>query len=218
MKKLLISLVLAVVLIAGALGVLPQGSEGVLFPQAVHAQFTVTTAALSDLTTVLPAQNYAITASGFISGEQVEFLMNGTRLDRLAANSTGEVTATVKIPSQVPGGTVTFTVKNADSTTQASDSATLAPGLVVGSASGSAGAPLKVQGFAFAVSEAYTVTFTNGYTSTGSCVESGSSVSTTLGTGTSSRLGSFSLNTTVPAVVTGTYRIVAKGAGACAVY
>jgi len=209
MKKLLVSLVLAVALIAGVLGLLPQGTQ---------AQFEVTTAGLTDLTTVLPAQNYVITSTGFISGEQVEFLINNTRLARVAADSSGVSTATVKIPAEIPGGTVTFKVKNADSTTQATDSATLSPGLVVGSASGSAGAPLKVQGFAFAISEAYTVTFTNGYTSTGTCVVAGSSVSTTLGTGTSSRLGSFSLNTTVPAVATGTYRIVAKGAGACAVY
>ena len=212
MKKILVTLTLAILLVAGALSLLPQGSA--------QAQFEVTEATITVDDPVLPAQEYEIVGGGFQDGELVEFLINGTRLARVASEADG-VTATVKIPTSLPGGTVTFTVRNAAGTTQASDTATLDPGLVVSAASGSAGSRLIVQGFAFAAAEPYTVTFTDEADELqATCVATTATVTESLGTGTTTRLGSFSKDTVVPDVEAGEYNIVAYGgtSGVCAVY
>jgi hypothetical protein len=213
MKKLVVSVLIAVFLLAGALGLLPRNSQ---------AQFEVTTIVLSaSSATVLPAQSYVLTATGFAAAEQVEFLINDIRLGRVNASGAGVATSTVRVPTDLPKGTVTFKAKNADGSSIDTQTATLNPGLVVSAASGSAGSEVRVQGFAFSVQETYALTFTNEYSATSpTCVETGSTVSSTLESGTASKIGSFNETVEIPAVAAGTYYIVGRGAtsGVCAVY
>jgi len=98
--------------------------------------------------------------------------------------------------------------------------ATLNPVLLVSSGQGSAGAAIRVQGFGFDAVESYTVTFTSAYsTSQATCITPGAVVSTTLVTGTTSTVGSFNSNATIPSVADGTYYLagVGQSSAVCAV-
>lgn len=203
-KRIFLVVLLAVILAVATFGLLPHAkADGIV----------VTSAALTaSASTVYPSQNYVLTATGFVAGEPVEFLASNTRLATGVADGSGQVTATVKIPSEFVKQTLALKARNAGGITQVTTTVTLDPGLVVSVSAGSGGAPLQVQGFAFSAGEAFTATFVTSYTNSGTCILSGSAVSTTLGTGTTSKLGSFSVNAAIPNVPAGQYYVVAVGA------
>jgi hypothetical protein len=157
--------------------------------------------------------------TGFVSGEQVELLINDIRLAWGRADAGGQYTDTVKIPARIPFGDVTVKAKG-KGTNEGSYTAALNPGLSPSTDQGGVGTPLIVYGHAFSVTEVYTVTFVDAYNvGEPDCIDAGATVSETLGTGTTTSVGSFKLDTTVPDVVSGTYYVVAVGenSATCAV-
>lgn len=213
-KRFLLPVFVAILLVAGVFGL--------FYRQEVKADFTVTSPGIAiSSTTVYPSQNYLMTATGFSPAENVELAINGIRLAYGVANGSGQYTSSVKIPTNIPKGTVTFRAKNDSSQAITTTTGTLNPVLIVSTSRGSAGAAVKVQGFGFSVTEAFTVGFTSNYdAAVSTCFEAGGAVSTTLTTGTTSVVGSFNANATVPNVANGTYYFTGRGASSatCARY
>jgi hypothetical protein len=213
-KKLLTTLILALGMITGALWMLPE-------VQAQPAQqFEVTAAAITGPVTIKPIETHVFTASGFAAGETVEIQLNNVRMARGPANGSGVFTSSIQIPRSILFGNVTVKAKNDNNSANSSYTASLKPALVTSAASGTAGAPLNVSGYGFSNGEVYTVTFTNQVdTLQATCVATTATVTASLGGGTVTKVGSFSLDSTVPSVPPGTYYVVAHGSGSvtCAV-
>jgi len=204
-RKLAVVSVLALVLMLGALAILPQGN-------VVQAQFEVTSATVTGTTTLLPGTSYSIVASGFTEDEVVEILIDNTRLSRGAANASGVFTGTVKIVSQFVQGTHTLTARNDARTDSASYEVTVNPALIVSATGGAVGTEVPVSGFGFKVGEAYTITFASAIDTTQSdCISTTATVSETVATGTTSSIGTIYETVTVPDVDSGTYYFVAIG-------
>ena len=208
LQKLIVTITIAVLLAAGAYATLPAGDVSA----KPEADFTVTAPEITGTTTLYPSQNYVLTATGYGAGELVELLINGTRLSRGAANGSGQYTATVKIPNTIPY-TTNVTMKSRGATgVEATYTAAIKPGLVLSVVRGAAGNSFPVQGFSFGRGETYTVTFVSAYDLEDSdCIDDEAVVSTTLKTGTTTQIGSFSFVATVPSVPAGTYYVVAVG-------
>lgn len=205
-KRILLPILIALVMVAGVVGLFHRSDEA-------KADFTVVSPGLTlQSATIYPSQNYVLTATGFSPSERVELAINGVRLAYGVANGSGQYTSTVKIPTTLTQGSVTFRAKNDSGIAITTTTATLNPVLLVSSDQGSSGAAIRVQGFGFDAVESYTVTFTSDYNASEStCIEPGAVVSTTLVTGTTSTVGSFNSNATIPDVADGTYYLTGRG-------
>jgi hypothetical protein len=204
LKRFVLPFVLSALALIVAIGILPQGNVAL-------AQIEVTTPVITGPTTLVPLSSNVFTASGFASTTQVEILINGVRMARGLTNGSGLYTATIATPRSLAFGTTTVLGRDAN-LIQDSYVADVEPAILATITSGSPGTPFRVNGYAFSVQETYVMTFTEAITTAGNCVEPSATVSETLGTGTTTLVGSFQDDTEVPDVPDDTYYVVAYGA------
>jgi hypothetical protein len=217
MRKVLISFALSLFMLAGVIGTLPEA-------KAVPARdFVVTTAVITAPVTVQPTQQYVITATGFQANERAELYFQkvgeaapGIKLTppNTTADGTGQLVFTATIPDRFPQGAAWIRAKNVSGSLNQTATTTLNPYLKLDTASGAIGSPLSGRGLSFAASEVYTVTFTDDATGAASadCVGGGATEQETLQVATTTNIGSFVFNSSVPDVPPGTYKVVAVGA------
>jgi hypothetical protein len=199
MKKFLTPVFAAIIGLALALALLPAPD---VQAQPVD-QFEVRTAAITGTLVVTPNASVQLVASGFNASDRIEFLYNNSRLVLVSSanptsTATGALTVTAKIPNRLPFGSYAFKAIN-QSGVYGTYTAQITPALQTNVAGASAGQPFSVNGWGFAASQAYTITWET--TSTGT-------TGTVLGTGITSKYGTLALNTEVPEDATaGTYYV-----------
>ena len=187
------------------------------------AEFTVTTPAVSvDDDPMVAGATNTISATGFAATESVLLSVDGVEVAQGTTNGSGIFSSTFTVPKLVDyNATAVLRAQNTDGSTVATGSAAINPGLSVTPPTGASGAAIQVQGYAFAATQGYTITFTDvPDLDATDCISTGAAVEEVLGTGTTSRVGSLLLDTTVPVITAGTYYIVGvdASAGVCAQY
>lgn len=209
-------LIIAAILIAAtflSLGVSPTEA-------APLTDFTVTAPAVTGTVNISPRTTYLFTATGFAPSASITFKIGTRTMGTGVANGSGTLARSLEVPlvnSTFGAKTITAEATNGDSATYA---ASIVPVISLSVVQGSAGASIKIGGDGFSAGEVVTVTFASAASITSTlCVQSGSAVSTTLGTPTSNSGGSITLDATVPAVAAGSYSVVAIGTSSstCAV-
>jgi hypothetical protein len=211
-KQVVLTLVMALIILSMTFGAL-----------AAFAQFEVTEAAISIRdASVAAGASTVMTATGFTEGELVSLSIAGVQVAQGRAITNGVYVATVVAPKLVPyNAAAVINARNGDGSKSVNSTVKLAPGLNVTPSSAAINQNIDVQGFAFSATEVYTVSFVDVYDLAATdCISTGATVSKTLGTGITSRVGSFLLNTTVPSVTAGSYYVVGIGgtSGTCALY
>lgn len=207
MKRLAISVTLALLMLAGLLA-----GFGFLASEPVQAyQFEVTVPEVTGTLVVQPNQLYVITASGYAPADALDITFNGSRLFNGAADGDGQLTNTAKIPV-LPFGDYVVQSRNQNSLV-ATYTASISPFLLTNSDQGSPGGPLRLEGVGFAMGERVTLTFRSMITCTAEeGMEDDAGTKIELGILTATNQGTFRLNTTVPITGAGTYYVGALGA------
>lgn len=208
MKRLLLPIGLAAFLVALLLA-------GVTFlgeTAPARADFTLTTPAVTGTIKVYqPNQLYVLTATGYAPNDQVDITFNGTRLFNGVADGSGQLTNTAKIPVVPFGSSYIVQAKNQNNVV-ATYTASISPFLLTGSGQGSPGSPLRIEGVGFAMGERVTVTFRSVITCTGTEEDPDTAdTNISLGVVTTTNVGTFRINTTVPVTGAGTYYVGALG-------
>lgn len=163
-----------------------------------HAQFEVIEPEVTGDQDLVPRAAHEFTVTGYNEGDRIEVTLNGATLARGVADSSGELLVTPTIPTQLAYGEYVVSAKNQEGVEATGYDAQILPKLVVQTASGAPGSKLVINGYGFGSQSTYTVIWSSAYSATSGL---------TLGTGTTSKIGSLFIQTTVPLSDTGTYFI-----------